>query len=286
MKEKAGGKRSRGAIIASVVALMCATILGLPSLGVALPFMPFILYLFSFSTNTNPLWLLPTSAFFLIVGIFLIVSRKRPVILTFQLLYTALITYTLHSLSHLLQESPWPIFRNAIITSSDGVRGASFKLVLAFIAEMVLLIIIMLIADALKHRKRAVKKEDVSEETETITLTPKPAPPLQDFPKIDDLPHYVDRTPPPPPLPRAKREAPPPAEEISGENTVSLAMFRRLSEEVKRREEEQYKTPTPSYKEPTRSAIDEKKGAKELPGLMLAAVKRMEEQKEEPVVEK
>lgn len=284
MRKKAGEKKTRGAIIAAIAAFIWAGILVLPSVGVELPFKETILFLFSFSTNDNPLWLLPAAAFFLIASIMLIVNRKRPIVLTFQLFYSALITYTLHSLSHILQESPWPVFRTYLIKRSEGVRSASFTLLLLFIGEILLLIIIVLISDAVRHRRRPrIEEERVEEpeETETVTFMPKPT---AEFPNVNDLPEYVDRTPPPPPRP--KEEKAPSVEEISGENTVSLAMFRRLSEEVKKREEQQYKQPSLSpVKEKSSSRIDEKKGAKELPGLMLAAVKRMEERKEEKAVE-
>ena len=283
MKKKAGVKKTRGAIIAALAAFIWAGILVLPSFGIELPFMEMIFFLFSFSTGDNPLWLLPSALFFLVASIILIVNRKRPIVLAFQLFYSALVAYTLHSLSHILQDSPWPIFRTHLLERTEGVRSASFTLVVLFIGEILLLIIIVLISDAIRHRRRPRLEEervDEPEETETVTFVPKAR---AEFPNVDDLPEYVDRTPPPP---KPKREKAPAAEEISGENTVSLAMFRRLSEEVKKREEQQNKPSIPSpAKGKSRSRVDEKQGAKELPGLMLAAVKRMEERKEEKVVE-
>ncbi|HPX29035.1 MAG TPA: hypothetical protein PLW47_04885, partial [Sphaerochaeta sp.] len=195
MRKKAGEKKTRGAIIAAIAAFIWAGILVLPSVGVELPFKETILFLFSFSTNDNPLWLLPAAAFFLIASIMLIVNRKRPIVLTFQLFYSALITYTLHSLSHILQESPWPIFRTYLIKRSEGVRSASFTLLLLFIGEILLLIIIVLISDAVRHRRRPrIEEERVEEpeETETVTFMPKPT---AEFPNVNDLPEYVDRTP-------------------------------------------------------------------------------------------
>ena len=57
-----------------------------------------------------------------------------------------------------------------------------------------------------------------SEETETVTFMPKPS----RVPERQRSSRYVDRT---PPLPETQREKAPSVEEISGENTVSLAMF-------------------------------------------------------------
>ncbi|MFA7559818.1 MAG: DNA translocase FtsK [Sphaerochaeta sp.] len=285
MKQKAGVKKRRGVIIAAIGTFLGAVIIALPSFGIELPLEKWIFFLFSFSVTPYPLWLLPSAFLLFVWSIILIVNRRRPVVLTFQLVYSFLIAYTLHSLAHLLQESPWPIFRSALLEASDGVRSASFKLVVLFIGEMILLIIIMLINDAVKHRRRSVEEPEVEEleESATITLTAKETPPRADFPNLDELPLYVDRTPPPPPSKRTK-SVEPPVEEIRGENTVSLAMFRRLSEEVKKREEA-HQAPPPAEVE-RMNPIDEKKGAKELPGLMLAAVKRMEEQKQEGVEEK
>ena len=285
MKQKAGVKRRRGVIIAAIGTFLGAVILALPSFGIELPLGQWIFFLFSFSATQNPLWLLPSAFLLLGWSVALIVNRRRPVVLTFQILYSFLIAYTLHSLAHLLQESPWPIFRSALLAASDGLRNASFKLVVLFIGEMVLLIIIMLISDAVKHRrgsKEEIQQEEV-EESATVTLNAKETPPVGDFPNLDDLPLYVDRTPPPPQSKRVKNVEPA-VEEIRGENTVSLAMFRRLSEDVKRRQGAT-QAPPPSEVERV-NPIDEKKGAKELPGLMLAAVKRMEEQKMEGVEEK
>ena len=220
MKEKKG----RVSLIAGLVCLVGALLLGsvsaLPLLGVNHTLLAtlhrILSNLFSFSAQPTRFGLVPV-AFLLLVWTIMIFSFRGKKRFSFLLIpVTALMAYTLYTLSHMMQGSSRPLFVPMLLTSSEDVRSASFKVLLAFLGETALFVAVTLIGDALdryhqhkaerqrlreelrlqqlapvpkkekpsrkqkKSEKRQKKqKQEEREEQETVTLSKKPVAPLQ-----------------------------------------------------------------------------------------------------------
>lgn len=219
MKEKKG----RVSLIAGLVCLFGTLLFGsitvLPLLGInhaLLASMHRMLgRLFSFSAQPTRFGLVPV-AFLLLVWTIMIFSFRGKKRFSFLLIpVTALMAYTLYTLSHVMQGSDRPMFAASLLSNSTDARSASLKVLLAFLAETGLFVAVTLIGDALdryhqhkaerqrlreelrlqhlapaprderrtkkqkKHEKRQQKQEE-REEEETVVLSKKPVAPLQE----------------------------------------------------------------------------------------------------------
>lgn len=115
---------------------------------------------FSFSATPSRFGLVPLAVLLFLWAtlIFGFRTKKRFFLLLIPL--TAVMAYTLYTLSHLLQGSTRPLFSSSLLASSTDLRSASFKVVLAFLAETALFILVALLTDAIhRYRKAKVERE-------------------------------------------------------------------------------------------------------------------------------
>ncbi|MDI9429405.1 MAG: DNA translocase FtsK [Spirochaetota bacterium] len=115
----------------------------------------------SFAADGSPWGLVPLPIIFIaLFAMVLAIRRGKRIFYLFIPLVSAM-AYTLYTLSHMVVESARPYLASALLESSDSWRGASLKVVIAFLAEMALFIIVILVADALSHMKseRAVRQK-------------------------------------------------------------------------------------------------------------------------------
>ncbi|MDY0303346.1 MAG: DNA translocase FtsK [Sphaerochaeta sp.] len=126
---------------------------------------------------------LPIILFGLFAMIIAIRRGKRVFYLLIPLV--VVMAYTLYTLSHMVVESSRPYVAAQLLQSSDGWRGASLKVVIAFLAEMALFIAAVLIADALSHMKslsterKRKKREKASKPVKTQVKQPRSKPKKQ-----------------------------------------------------------------------------------------------------------
>ena len=113
---------------------------------------------FSFTVASSRFGLAPLGLLLLAWTIMIFSFRSKKKFSYILIPLTAVMTYTLYTLSHLLQGSSKPFFSSLLLASSSDLRSASFKVVLAFLAETALFVLFTLLSDAL-DRYRAAKLE-------------------------------------------------------------------------------------------------------------------------------
>ncbi len=190
MKENKGRISFIAGLICLVMTLLFASVEALPYIGVSHPILIWVSShlndFFSFSVIPSPLSLLPVTLMLLVWTIMIFAFRKNQKFFLILIPVTALMAYTLYTLSHVMQGSTKPLFITSI---PADLRSASFKIVLLFFAEMLLFVILTLIGDGLKRYQekkieRALRKaqkngqhEEIEKEEEhTVVLNKKPVP--------------------------------------------------------------------------------------------------------------
>lgn len=113
---------------------------------------------FSFTVEPSRFSLVPLGLLLLVWTIMIFSFRSKKKFSYILIPLTAVMTYTLYTLSHLLQGSGRPLFSSFLLASSSDLRSASFKVVLAFLAETALFVLFTLLSDAL-DRYRLAKLE-------------------------------------------------------------------------------------------------------------------------------
>jgi S-DNA-T family DNA segregation ATPase FtsK/SpoIIIE len=176
-------KKGRVSLIAGLVCLVGALLLGsvsaLPLLGVNHTLLAtlhrILSNLFSFSAQPTRFGLVPV-AFLLLVWTIMIFSFRGKKRFSFLLIpVTALMAYTLYTLSHMMQGSSRPLFVPMLLTSSEDVRSASFKVLLAFLGETALFVAVTLIGDALdRYHQHKAERQRLREELRLQQLAPVP----------------------------------------------------------------------------------------------------------------
>lgn len=169
MKEKKGRLSLIAGLACLVGTLLVGSVLVLPLLGVnhsVLSVLNRILgNIFSFSAEQTRFGLAPL-AFLLLVWTIMIFSFRGKKRFSFLLIpVTALMAYTLYTLSHMMQGSSQPLFVPLLLSSSVDVRAASFKVLLAFLGETALFVAVTLIGDALdRYHQHKAERQRLREE--------------------------------------------------------------------------------------------------------------------------
>ncbi len=154
-----------GALVLLGVGLLILLAVASTQLGLPHPLIAKTLALLSrgcsFSASDSPLGLLPLAGMFFLWGGMCLSFRNRRAFSFVYLPLTALMFYTLLVLSHMLQQSPRPQFLQSLLYSFDAdPREASLRVVIAFLMEMALFVVLILIGDGLARRQK--KKEAFS----------------------------------------------------------------------------------------------------------------------------
>lgn len=143
-----------------VASLVVAALVALPLFGITNPLLvrmhAALSRIFSFTVEPSRFGLAPLGLLLLVWGIMIFNFRSKKPFSYILIPHTAIMIYTLYTLSHLLQESNRPFFSDILLSSSADPRNASFKVVLIFIAETALFVLFTLLGDAL-DRYRAAK---------------------------------------------------------------------------------------------------------------------------------
>ncbi len=164
----AGQKRRISLIVAAVVLVMAIAASALTAVAfLAVEYAPLSLSVhwlgdhLSFAADGSVWGLVPLPIIlFALFAMLVAIRRGKRIFYLFIPLVSAM-AYTLYTLSHMVVESERPYLATALLESSDSWRGASLKVVIAFLVEMALLIVAILVADALSHMKtaRAVRQK-------------------------------------------------------------------------------------------------------------------------------
>ncbi|MCK9546928.1 MAG: DUF87 domain-containing protein [Sphaerochaeta sp.] len=107
----------------------------------------------SFAADGSPWGLVPLPILLAALFAMIVAIRRGKRIFYLLIVLVSVMTYTLYTLSHMVVESARPYLAPYLLASSHTWRSASLKVVIAFLAEMGVLIAIVLIADALSHMK-------------------------------------------------------------------------------------------------------------------------------------
>ncbi len=176
------GKKGRVSFVLGlsclVAALLVTALIVVPLLGVSNSFLTWmharLSRIFSFTVEPSRYDLAPLALLLLLFSIMIFSFRTKKRFSYILIPLTALMAYTLYTLSHMLQESSRPFFARMLQASSSDLRSASLKVVLAFIAEVALFIILTLIGDALQRyhiaklerqerRRRALEQKELQQ---------------------------------------------------------------------------------------------------------------------------
>lgn len=163
------GRKKRVSLIAAIVTLVVAfasmalTVLAFIAAD-STPLSPAVAWLndhLSFAADGSPWGLVPLSIFLVALFAMLLAIRRGRRIFYLLIPLVSAMAYTLYTLSHMVVESARPYLTASLVESSGSWRSASLKVVIAFLAEMALFIVAILVADALSHMKavRAVQKK-------------------------------------------------------------------------------------------------------------------------------
>lgn len=228
-------------------------------------------HFFSFSPTPSLFGLVPLVFLLGIWTIMTFAFRGRRQFTFILVPFTALMAYTLYTLSHMLMGSDKPLFASRLLASSVDLRTASWKVVMAFLAETVVFIILILIGDGLeryqqrkaeriakqeaqvepKQKKRGSlwrrrKNVPEEEEQETVVLQKKRVAPLVeeqgnsfgeqqvDFPPIVDIPNLENLARKRAVVERPKEREVIEVDEIQVLGKVSIGALHTLTEERKR----------------------------------------------------
>ena len=157
--------KGRIALICGVISLSLAFLL---AVGITLPFfttspqivrsfLSFLSSHFGFSSSSSAFSLVPLAVLCLVWGVMFFVFRGRKPFSYVLIPVTALMFYTLMTLSHMLQGSSHPQFlQKFLFSDGSDLRSASFKVVVAFLSETALFVVLTLIGDVLNrlHQKK------------------------------------------------------------------------------------------------------------------------------------
>ncbi|MCK9599503.1 MAG: DNA translocase FtsK [Sphaerochaeta sp.] len=160
------GRKGRISLLAGagclVASLVVAALVALPLFGITNPLLErmhaSLSRIFSFTVDPSRFGLAPLALLLFVWSIMIFSFRSKKRFSYILIPLTAIMTYTLYTLSHLLQESSRPFFSDFLLSSSADPRSASFKVVLLFIAETAMFVLFTLLGDAL-DRYRAAKLE-------------------------------------------------------------------------------------------------------------------------------
>jgi len=179
VKEKKGRVSLIAGLVCLVGTLLVGSVVVLPLLGVdhsVLSVLARVLgNIFSFSAEPTRFGLAPL-AFLLLVWTIMIFSFRGKKRFSFLLIpVTALMAYTLYTLSHVMQGSDRPMFAASLLSSSTDARSASLKVLLAFLAETGLFVVVTLIGDALdRYQQHKAERQRLREEQRLQQLSPAP----------------------------------------------------------------------------------------------------------------
>jgi len=160
------GRKGRISLLAGagclVASLVVAALVALPLFGITNPLLvrlhASLSRIFSFTVGPSRFGLTPLALLLFVWSIMIFSFRSKKRFSYILIPLTAIMTYTLYTLSHLLQESSRPFFSDFLLSSSADPRSASFKVVLLFIAETAMFVIFTLLGDVW-DRYRAAKLE-------------------------------------------------------------------------------------------------------------------------------
>ncbi|MEA4861615.1 MAG: DNA translocase FtsK, partial [Sphaerochaeta sp.] len=179
MKEKKGRVSLIAGLVCLVGTLLVGSVVVLPLLGIDHSVLSvltgFLGNIFSFSAEPTRFGLAPL-AFLLLVWTIMIFSFRGKKRFSFLLIpVTALMAYTLYTLSHMMQGSSRPLFVPLLLSSSVDVRAASFKVLLAFLGETALFVAVTLIGDALdRYHQHKAERQRLREEMRLKSLASAP----------------------------------------------------------------------------------------------------------------
>ncbi|HZJ88804.1 MAG TPA: DNA translocase FtsK [Sphaerochaeta sp.] len=135
----------------------------------------------SFASDGSPWGLIPLALTFAGASamVLAIKSGKRRFLLLLPLL--VVMSYTLYTLSHLVTLSVQPALGAWLLERSSDIRAASLKVVVLFMAEMVLFVAIVLIGDAIayatvahhRRKRRRARAKLEKEQAEEAASTPR-----------------------------------------------------------------------------------------------------------------
>jgi len=176
--------------IASICGTLSLAFAFMLAVGIALPFFTtspqifrsFLLWLsshFGFSSSHSALSLVPLASLSFVWGIMFFAFRGKKPFSYVLIPLTALMFYTLLTLSHMLQGSTHPAFiQKLLFSDGSDLRSASFKVVVAFLSETALFVALTLIGDVLNqhYQKRQAFEAKLidarnGEKVDTATLT-------------------------------------------------------------------------------------------------------------------
>lgn len=171
------GRKGRLSLVLGVccltASLLVTALIVLPLLGVTNTLLvqvhALVSRIFSFTVVPSRFGLAPLALLLLIWSIMIFSFRSKKHFSYILIPLTAVMTYTLYTLSHLLQESSRPFFSSVLLSSSSDLRSASFKVVLLFLAETALFVLFTLLSDAL-DRYRAAKLEREERRRQALEL--------------------------------------------------------------------------------------------------------------------
>jgi S-DNA-T family DNA segregation ATPase FtsK/SpoIIIE len=179
VKEKKGRVSLIAGLVCLVGTLLVGSVVVLPLLGIDHSVLSvltgFLGNIFSFSAEPTRFGLAPL-AFLLLVWTIMIFSFRGKKRFSFLLIpVTALMAYTLYTLSHMMQGSSRPLFVPLLLSSSVDVRAASFKVLLAFLGETALFVAVTLIGDALdRYHQHKAERQRLREEMRLKSLASAP----------------------------------------------------------------------------------------------------------------
>lgn len=159
MKQKKGGFSLVVGLLTLCSTLFLSVILILPLFGInhqlLLSVKSWLSLQFGFTTNPSVMALVPLTFLLALWTVMIFSYRNRKPFNLVLIPTTALMAYTLYTLSLMLQGSYKPLLVGRLLASSPDLRSASLKVVIAFLAETLLCVVLTLIGDALfKHKAK------------------------------------------------------------------------------------------------------------------------------------